>query len=62
MTQAEDPIKLVEELAEASDDFRAALIANPRQAIEQSFGVEMPADWTAEIIVNEDGSVRIIRG
>ena len=48
MTQKEDPIELVAELAEANDDFRAALIANPRQAIEQAFGVELPADWTAE--------------
>lgn len=62
MTQAEDPIVLVEQLAEANDDFRAALIANPRQAIEQGFGVELPADWTAEVTVSDDGSVRVIRG
>ena len=59
--QKEDPIALVEQLAEANNDFRAALIANPRQAIEQGFGVELPADWTAEVTVNEDGSVRVIR-
>lgn len=62
MAQAEDPIELVEQLAEANDDFRAALVANPRQAIEQGFGVELPAGWTAEVTVNEDGSVHIIRG
>lgn len=62
MTQDEDPITLVEQLAEADGDFRAALIANPRQAIEQGFGVELPSGWTAEVIVNDDGSVRIIRG
>ena len=61
MTQAEDPIHLVEELAEANDDFRAALIANPRQAIEQAFGVELPADWSAEVTVDDDGSVHVIR-
>jgi hypothetical protein len=60
--QKEDPIALVEQLAEADDDFRAALIANPRQAIEQGFGVELPAGWTAEVSVNEDGAVRVIRG
>lgn len=62
MTQKEDPIELVAELADADADFRAALIANPRQAIEQGFGVELPADWTAEVVVAEDGSVRVIRG
>lgn len=62
MTQKEDPIELVAELAEANHDFRAALIANPRQAIEQAFGVELPADWTAEVTVNEDGSVSVVRG
>jgi hypothetical protein len=62
MTQKEDPIELVEQLAEADDDFRAALIANPRQAIEQGFGVQLPADWTAEVSVNEDGSIRVVRG
>lgn len=62
MTQKEDPMELVEQLAEADDDFRAALIANPRQAIEQGFGVELPAEWTAEVSVNDDGSVRVIRG
>lgn len=62
MTQKDDPIELVAELAEANDDFRAALIANPRQAIEQSFGVQLPADWTAEVTVNEDGSVSVVRG
>lgn len=61
MTQAEDPIELVEQLAEANDDFRAALIANPRQAIEQAFAVELPAGWAADVTVNEDGSVRVIR-
>lgn len=61
MTRAEDPIHLVEEFAEANDDFRAALLANPRQAIEQGFGVELPADWSAEVVVNDDGSVRVIR-
>jgi hypothetical protein len=61
MTQKEDPIELVEQLAEADDDFRAALIANPRQAIEQGFGVELPAHWSAEVSINEDGSVRVIR-
>ena len=59
--QNEDPIHLVEQLAEADSDFRAALIANPRQAIEQGFGVELPADWSADVIVDEHGSVRISR-
>jgi hypothetical protein len=61
MTQAEDPIHLVEQLAEANDDFRAALLANPRQAIEQGFGVELPADWSAEVTVDENGSVHVSR-
>jgi len=62
LTQAEDPMHLVEELAEADENFRAALIANPRQAIEQGFGVHLPHDWTAEVVVNDDGSIRVIRG
>lgn len=62
MTQQEDPIELVEQLAEADADFRAALIANPRQAIEQGFGVELPHGWTAEVSIGENGSVRVIRG
>lgn len=61
MTQDEDPITLVEQLAEANDDFRAALLANPRQAIEQSFGVELPHDWSAEVTVDEDGTVHVAR-
>lgn len=61
MTQAEDPIHLVEQLAEANDDFRSALLANPRQAIEQAFGVEMPRDWSAEVTLDVDGSVHIAR-
>lgn len=61
MTQAEDPIHLVEQLAEANDDFRAALLANPRQAIEQAFGVDMPRDWSADVTVLDDGSIRIAR-
>ena len=62
MTHDEDPIHLVEELAAADGDFRTALIANPRQAIEMGFGVELPAGWTAEVVENPDGSVRVIRG
>ena len=61
MTQEDDPIALVEQLAEANEDFRAALLANPRQAIEQGFGVELPADWAADVTVDEDGSVRVVR-
>ena len=61
MSQAEDPIHLVEQLAEANEDFRAALLANPRQAIEQAFGVEMPHGWSAQVTVTDDGSVRIAR-
>lgn len=61
MTTEEDPITLVEQLAEANDDFRAALVANPRQAIEQAFGVELPTGWTAQVTVDEDGSVHVQR-
>ena len=61
MTTEEDPITLVEQLAEANDDFRAALVANPRQAIEQAFGVELPTGWSAQVTVDEDGSVHVQR-
>lgn len=61
MSQAEDPIHLVEQLAEADADFRSALLANPRQAIEQAFGVEMPSTWSADVTVDDDGSVRVSR-
>lgn len=54
------PSVLVEQLGEANDNFRAALMANARQAIERGFGVELPADWTAEVTVNDHGSVRAI--
>ena len=61
MSHEEDPIHLVEQLADANEDFRSALLANPRQAIEQAFGVEMPSGWSAEVTVLDDGSIRIAR-
>ena len=57
----EDPIHLVEQLAEANEDFRSALLANPRQAIEQAFGVDLPSGWSAEVTVTNDGLVRVAR-
>lgn len=59
MTQALDPITTIEAAAAQDPDFKAALLADPRAAIEAKSGTALPDDWALEAHLDGDGAVRL---
>ena len=59
MDQASDPLTVIAATAARDPEFKAALLTDPRAAIEARTGTALPDDWALVAQLDDDGDVRL---
>lgn len=59
MAEAMDPLAAIEAAAAQDPEFKDALLANPRAAVEEKTGHALPDDWALAAHLDDTGAARL---